>query len=158
MFFCAIKELGMLESSCISRMIVRIKKNLVYVRYKFFHTKVGIFFFYNLNMLLLSGKRSCGHPDAPFRGAVKINGSVAQYSCDMGWELAGKEERNCQSNGIWDGSPPHCYSKDPTGVECPDPPAPTNGRVELFQHDMQNRSLAYYRCIPGYALTGNVSR
>ena len=55
----------------------------------------------------------CGSLSNPPRGSVDLSdgtttGSVAVYSCDPGFELAGDMERTCQADGTWNGSQPFC--------------------------------------------------
>ena len=56
----------------------------------------------------------CGSLNNPANGRVSFTetfgGSVANYSCDQGYMLCGAENRICQSNGTWSGSPPECIS------------------------------------------------
>ena len=37
-----------------------------------------------------------------------IVGTTATYTCDDGFNLNGKMDRVCQSNGLWSDSPPTC--------------------------------------------------
>ena len=54
----------------------------------------------------------CGDLSAPSNGHISITattfGSVATYSCDLGYTLDGSTSRICQSNGQWSGSQPSC--------------------------------------------------
>ena len=38
-------------------------------------------------------------------------GSIATYTCDVGYELNGDPTRTCQSSGEWSGVEPHCIRK-----------------------------------------------
>ena len=38
-------------------------------------------------------------------------GSVANYSCDNGYELVGPSTRMCQANGSWSDTAPSCKGK-----------------------------------------------
>ena len=57
----------------------------------------------------------CGDPDSPANGDVSYTttteGSVADYSCDEGYDLNGVTQRICQSNNTWSGDVPTCESK-----------------------------------------------
>uniref|UniRef100_T1IW92 Sushi domain-containing protein n=1 Tax=Strigamia maritima TaxID=126957 RepID=T1IW92_STRMM len=44
--------------------------------------------------------------------------SIAEYTCDKGFELIGLKQRMCQSNGKWSGNEPFCT---PKGVRCSEP-------------------------------------
>lgn len=35
-------------------------------------------------------------------------GSIATYSCQTGYFLAGRSERRCEEGGLWSGVPPSC--------------------------------------------------
>ena len=37
-----------------------------------------------------------------------VVGTMATYTCDDGFNLEGKMDRVCQSNGAWSDSPPTC--------------------------------------------------
>lgn len=53
----------------------------------------------------------CGTPLAPSNGMVEVNsdGSVATYTCDVGFTLSGLESRNCQTaDATWEGTDPTC--------------------------------------------------
>jgi hypothetical protein len=49
---------------------------------------------------------------APLNGTIELSGitvgSMASYSCDVGYELVGNTMRVCQSDGMWDGVVPQC--------------------------------------------------
>ena len=54
----------------------------------------------------------CNPLTDPTSGQVIVNerfvGSVATYSCDVGFELVGNETRTCQSGSTWSGAEPSC--------------------------------------------------
>lgn len=58
---------------------------------------------------------SCGQLSNPRYGKVVVSGtssgSTATYSCNSGFKLIGQSVRNCQFNGHWSGSAPHCQRK-----------------------------------------------
>ena len=49
----------------------------------------------------------------PLNGTVEVDvtNRVANYSCDMGFELVGPIVRNCMRDGNWSGSEPFCERK-----------------------------------------------
>ena len=57
----------------------------------------------------------CGSLSDPSDGQVNFTatteGSVANYTCDTGYDLVGDTTRTCQSDGQWSGSEPTCQSK-----------------------------------------------
>ena len=53
----------------------------------------------------------CSEPHAPEYGSVILEGSIATYSCDVGYELIGETTVTC-SNGTWSASPPTCMFKE----------------------------------------------
>ena len=58
---------------------------------------------------------NCGDPDSPANGDVSFTttteGSIADYSCDEGYDLNGLTQRICQSNNSWSESVPTCEGK-----------------------------------------------
>ena len=54
----------------------------------------------------------CGDLDDPAFGSVRLSGtsvgSIAGYSCSVGYQLDGGATRVCQPNGEWSGSAPIC--------------------------------------------------
>lgn len=57
----------------------------------------------------------CGNPGTPENGrkvgvVYSVNSKV-YFDCDLGYELAGSEERKCQRNGTWTGSQPVCRGR-----------------------------------------------
>jgi len=71
---------------------------------------LSIFVTYANNYLV-----DCGDLDSPANGDVSYTttteGSVADYSCDEGYDLVGVTQRICQSNNTWSGDVPTCESK-----------------------------------------------
>ena len=51
----------------------------------------------------------------PMNGTVTSNGifvtSVAEFTCDFGFELIGDTPRVCQLNGVWSNMVPECRRK-----------------------------------------------
>ena len=92
-------------------------------------------------------------------------GDTATYTCDDGYELVGVEVLNCQSNGMWDSSPPICRRElqifneyhpscslySPTAL-CPHLSNPANGVVSLSGNS--EGDTATYACNEGYELVG----
>ncbi len=51
----------------------------------------------------------CPAPNAPVNGGVTLEGSIATYSCDAGYELLGEPTRTCsQTEGMWSNAAPNC--------------------------------------------------
>jgi hypothetical protein len=65
-----------------------------------------------LHLSLTQIAKSCGHPgdiDNGFRdGIAHTFTSRVTYSCNDGYELVGRANRYCQSNGQWSGVLPSC--------------------------------------------------
>lgn len=97
----------------------------------------------------------CGALDPPTDGAVDVPAttfeSVATYSCDVGFSLAGMAMRTCQADGTWSDDAPICSSIDCGGLG-----APTNGMVDVPSTGFS--SVATYSCDPGYLLVGDTTR
>ena len=57
----------------------------------------------------------CGSLSDPTNGQVTFTttteGSVANYTCDTGYDPVGDSTRTCQSDEQWSGSEPTCQSK-----------------------------------------------
>ena len=57
---------------------------------------------------------TCGDLADPMSGTVslsdtsRLSGTVATYSCDVGYSLSGDSERTCQGSGMWSGAVPVC--------------------------------------------------
>ena len=58
---------------------------------------------------------TCGDPGMPMNGSVTSNGtyvtSVAEFTCDFGFELINDTQRVCQLNGMWSNMVPECSRK-----------------------------------------------
>ena len=59
---------------------------------------------------------SCPDLSNPDNGVVQFSSgtvfqSVAEYSCDDGYQIIGTSSLTCQANAQWSDSPPHCESK-----------------------------------------------
>ena len=55
--------------------------------------------------------RICGDlsiEDGSVNTGLSVEGVIANYICDVGFELVGNVERECQSNGLWSGMNPAC--------------------------------------------------
>lgn len=59
--------------------------------------------------------KSCGHPgeieDGKREGSVFTFTNKISYVCNEGFDLVGRANRYCQSNGIWSGIAPTCVRK-----------------------------------------------
>lgn len=67
---------------------------------------------YSLTVNILCTAVTCGYLFQPYNGKVEWNsqsvGSVATYTCNTGFTLAGSGERTCQQDGEWSGVKPYC--------------------------------------------------
>lgn len=65
---------------------------------------------------LLSSEVECPVLAAPDRGLVSMTtrsiGSLAEYSCDVGFRILGPEQRTCLQNGTWSDEDPVCECKN----------------------------------------------
>ena len=67
-------------------------------------------------LLLFTGK-SCTVLQAPIHGAITslscgfLFGSLASFSCDKGYRMAGSRQRSCRADGTWSGDTTLCNSK-----------------------------------------------
>ena len=94
-------------------------------------------------------------------------GSVANYSCNNGYEIVGPSTRICQANGSWSDTDPLCkgkvekldqfYSCDNIviylAVDCGNVDPPSNGDVNAPETTFQ--AVATYSCVSGYSLVGD---
>ncbi|XP_023218660.1 sushi, von Willebrand factor type A, EGF and pentraxin domain-containing protein 1-like isoform X2 [Centruroides sculpturatus] len=99
--------------------------------------------------------RSCAPPkDIQFgrrEGDVFTFTSRVTYVCIEGYELIGRPNRYCQSNGQWSGVLPSCRP-----VVCPIPTDPVNGRASYSS--VTYNSIVEYQCSHGYRLVGPKTR
>ncbi|XP_037078629.1 protein lev-9-like, partial [Pollicipes pollicipes] len=76
----------------------------------------------------------------------------ASYQCNQGFELVGRANTYCQSDGSWQPSElPTC-----TPVRCAPPRQPLNGHVSLKASTFS--STAQYSCARGFMLLGDATR
>ncbi|XP_030377372.1 uncharacterized protein LOC115626218 isoform X1 [Scaptodrosophila lebanonensis] len=104
--------------------------------------------------------RSCGQPPDPaygwHAGECYTYGCKITYNCGTGtgYELVGKHERYCQSDGSWTPKElPTCVLV--TSVVCPTPENPKNGKA-TYTTTAYN-SVVSYECRYGYTLVGESS-
>jgi CUB/sushi domain-containing protein len=92
---------------------------------------------------------------APANGSVSAPtttyGSVATYSCSIGYGASGSSTRTCQADGTWSGTAPTCVI-----ANCPALSSPTGGSVSA--PTLTFGSTATYSCMTGYNLTGSMTR
>ncbi|KAM8716457.1 hypothetical protein ACLKA7_003348 [Drosophila subpalustris] len=102
--------------------------------------------------------RSCGQPPDPaygwHAGECYTYGCKITYNCGNGYELVGKHERYCQSDGSWTPKElPTCVLV--TSVVCPTPENPKNGKATYTT--LAYNSVVSYECRYGYTLVGESS-
>ncbi|EDW76217.2 uncharacterized protein Dwil_GK14777, isoform C [Drosophila willistoni] len=102
--------------------------------------------------------RSCGQPPDPaygwHSGECYTYGCKITYNCGTGYELVGKHERYCQSDGSWTPKElPTCVLV--TSVVCPTPENPKNGKATYTT--LAYNSVVSYECRYGYTLVGESS-
>uniref|UniRef100_A0A1A9WXH7 Sushi, von Willebrand factor type A, EGF and pentraxin domain-containing protein 1 n=1 Tax=Glossina brevipalpis TaxID=37001 RepID=A0A1A9WXH7_9MUSC len=102
--------------------------------------------------------RSCGQPPDPANGwhsgECYTYGCKITYNCGNSYELVGKHERTCQSDGSWTPKElPTCVLV--TSVICPTPENPKNGKATYTT--LAYNSVVSYECRYGYTLVGESS-
>ena len=110
---------------------------------------------------------------------VRLEGTVATHSCDVGYGLSGGTERTCQSNRRWRGGSITCEGNylsegstsailffcsavipdiyNYTVIECSSLPAIENGTIAYSSDTTEPYdygTTAMYQCDSGYELTG----
>ncbi|XP_054274318.1 uncharacterized protein LOC128994090 isoform X3 [Macrosteles quadrilineatus] len=100
--------------------------------------------------------RSCGAPQDTAHGwhagECYTYGCRVIYHCADGFELVGRNERTCQSDGTWlPKELPACVP-----VQCPPPEHPPHGKA-IFTSCSYN-SVVSYECNYGYTLAGETTR
>ena len=68
------------------------------------------------NEICMSCPGDCGHPGEIDNGQVDVSGGTmigdtAKYQCNECFELKGNNNRTCQEDGTWSGTPPTCYGE-----------------------------------------------
>jgi hypothetical protein len=99
--------------------------------------------------------KDCGPLSQPAQGSVSVPsttyGSVATYSCPVGYGPVPGATRTCQADGTWSGTAPTCVP-----AMCPALTAPAGGTVTA--QALTYGSVATYACSIGYAMTGTATR
>ncbi|XP_069801473.1 complement decay-accelerating factor-like isoform X2 [Dendropsophus ebraccatus] len=61
---------------------------------------------------LFCKKVDCGDPERIKNGKIQVTGtdfgSIAVYSCNIGYSLTENSHRKCTADGVWEGNPPQC--------------------------------------------------
>ncbi|KAH3698415.1 hypothetical protein DPMN_085935 [Dreissena polymorpha] len=96
----------------------------------------------------------CGNISNPLNGLVNFAattyGAVANYICDVGYNLNGSNSSTCNGTGQWDRKPPTC-----TPIDCGPMLNPSNGHVSYFSTTYGN--IANFSCNVGYFMNGSNS-
>ena len=90
----------------------------------------------------------------PDNGVINCCGDQAtaqncSFSCAPGYELIGTQTLTCLTSGVWSADTPTCQPR-----QCPQPPFPDNGFVQLPCSGVYNTSCAV-GCFDGYRLNGS---
>ncbi|XP_065189183.1 sushi, von Willebrand factor type A, EGF and pentraxin domain-containing protein 1-like isoform X2 [Sycon ciliatum] len=94
----------------------------------------------------------CGAIQKPVNGMFFTNGttygSMASFTCNIGYNLAGSSSITCPESGVWSATFPSCDR-----VVCNTLVKPTLGTVRIAANDYL--STATYSCNDGYVLSGD---
>jgi hypothetical protein len=101
----------------------------------------------------------CQEPSIPENGRrIDVDGKIysvgkmVKYVCYSGYNLLGSEERTCQKNRKWSGSPVTCESEAKVN-HCPVPVIPDGGRKNGDRYEVGNK--VSFACEPGALLYGS---
>ncbi|CAH1774655.1 unnamed protein product [Owenia fusiformis] len=102
--------------------------------------------------------KQCGDVPNVSNGKVKATsgndvGSVATYTCDIGYNLVGEATRTCQPDQTWSGTTPQCQGGGKTA--CGNPGAPANGAI--IGNNFNFGQTVKFVCNIGYELAGQDS-
>ncbi|KAK6024475.1 sushi domain protein, partial [Ostertagia ostertagi] len=76
-------------------------------------------------------------------------GTVAQFSCPVGFKAHGYTTSVCEDDGTWSHSPPRCHA-----VQCP--PLAVDGRsMSVTVSSYKFGGIAQFQCAKGYSLIGS---
>ncbi|XP_067257601.1 sushi, von Willebrand factor type A, EGF and pentraxin domain-containing protein 1 isoform X4 [Chanodichthys erythropterus] len=97
----------------------------------------------------------CETPPSPEYGSVIVTnsplGSLAEYSCEEGYELSGQTVRQCISGQQWSDDAPRCLP-----ISCGNPGGIANG--EVIGKSFHVKMLIHYECHKGFVLEGVKTR
>ncbi|XP_051576791.1 sushi, von Willebrand factor type A, EGF and pentraxin domain-containing protein 1 isoform X5 [Myxocyprinus asiaticus] len=97
----------------------------------------------------------CETPPSPEYGSVTVTssalGSLAEYSCEEGYELNGQPIRQCISGRQWSIEAPYCFP-----ISCGDPGGIANG--EVIGKSFHFKAVIHYECHSGFVLEGVETR
>lgn len=97
----------------------------------------------------------CETPPSPEYGSVMVSnsphGSLAEYSCEEGYELSGQTIRQCISGQQWSDDAPRCLP-----ISCGNPGGIANG--EVIGKSFHVKMLIHYECHKGFVLEGVKTR
>ncbi|XP_048039857.1 sushi, von Willebrand factor type A, EGF and pentraxin domain-containing protein 1 isoform X2 [Megalobrama amblycephala] len=97
----------------------------------------------------------CETPPSPEYGSVMVTnsplGSLAEYSCEEGYELSGQTIRQCISGQQWSDDAPRCLP-----ISCGNPGGIANG--EVVGKSFHVKMLIHYECHKGFVLEGVKTR
>ena len=65
-----------------------------------------------MNVFLELGATECPAPEHPKHGTVLVTAASASYHCFKGYAIRGTQRIYCSEDGIWNGVPPQCESKE----------------------------------------------
>ncbi|XP_065195333.1 uncharacterized protein LOC135826660 [Sycon ciliatum] len=95
--------------------------------------------------------RKCSNPGTPANGGRTLKsltfGSIAEYTCNVGYMIRGQRTSTCNYQGHWSSPPPTCNR-----IACPPLVRPANGALRAMS--VTYNSTAVYTCNRGYTLTG----
>lgn len=67
---------------------------------------------FDVSFYLFFSERECDELPNPEHGLVKMSGKQfnekATYTCEIGYQLIGRDHRTCRATGIWSGVEPYC--------------------------------------------------
>ncbi|XP_056124585.1 sushi, von Willebrand factor type A, EGF and pentraxin domain-containing protein 1 isoform X2 [Rhinichthys klamathensis goyatoka] len=93
----------------------------------------------------------CETPPSPEYGSVMVSNSphasLAEYSCEEGYELSGQTIRQCISGLQWSDDAPRCLP-----ISCGNPGGIANG--EVIGKSFHVKMLIHYECHKGFVLEG----